>query len=68
MNWEEAKTECASLGQGSQLVFIKTIQESRFVKGIIFSYSMKANVRLSTTFRGKRDFLGPYLRYCSNIF
>ena len=35
------------------------------------SYSIKANVRpsvrMSTTFRGKRDFLGPLLRYRSNF-
>ena len=30
--------------------------------------SVCSYIRMSTTFRGKRDFLGPYLRYRSNFF
>ncbi len=40
MNWETAKTTCASLDKGSQLVSLKTVQESQFVRGRLLHFDM----------------------------
>ena len=40
MNWETAKTTCASLAKGSQLVSLTTVQESKFVRGRLLYFDM----------------------------